>query len=142
YYTSVGSSINKAMESIYKQFGYYLNKVDSYEFEGMSGMHRMKEIMDNLRREPLATLGGYTVEAREDYSTLEKTYCDTQVKEKINLPKANILVYWLAGGHQVIIRPSGTEPKVKVYYSIKGENLIETQIIKEKIGRDITPIMA
>ncbi|MEG2929468.1 MAG: phospho-sugar mutase [Oscillospiraceae bacterium] len=142
YYTSVGSSINKAMESIYKQFGYYLNKVDSYEFEGMSGMHRMKEIMDNLRREPLATLGGYTVEAREDYSTLEKIYCDTQVKEKINLPKANILVYWLAGGHQVIIRPSGTEPKVKVYYSIKGENLIETQIIKEKIGRDITPIMA
>ncbi|MEG3029746.1 MAG: phospho-sugar mutase [Oscillospiraceae bacterium] len=142
YYTSVGSSINKAMESIYKQFGYYLNKVDSYEFEGMSGMHRMKEIMDNLRREPLATLGGYTVEAREDYSTLEKIYCDTQVKEKINLPKANILVYWLAGGHQVIIRPSGTEPKVKVYYSIKGENLIETQIIKEKISRDITPIMA
>ncbi|MEG0090805.1 MAG: phospho-sugar mutase, partial [Oscillospiraceae bacterium] len=142
YYRSVGSSVNKALEDIYAKFGYYLNKVDSYEFEGMSGMHRMKEIMDNLRREPLATLGGYTVEAREDYSTLEKTYCDTQVKEKINLPKANILVYWLAGGHQVIIRPSGTEPKVKVYYSIKGENLIETQIIKEKIGRDITPIMA
>lgn len=141
YYRSVGSSVNKALNEIYAKFGYFLNKVDSYEFEGLAGMETMKNIMQSLRDKPLSTLGGYEVEVIEDYMPLEKRCIKTGETEKINLPKANILIYWLSGGHQVIIRPSGTEPKVKVYYSIKGKDICETNTIKEKIEKDLNPIL-
>ena len=142
YYRSIGSSVYKALQEIYAQFGYCLNKVDSYEFEGLAGMEQMKNIMQGLLDKPLATLGGYDVEIREDYNSLTKLTVATGESEVIDLPKANILIYWLAGGHQVIIRPSGTEPKVKVYYSITGKDLAEATAIKSKIDEDIKPILS
>lgn len=142
YYRSVGSSVNKALNDIYTEFGYYLNKVDSYEFEGLSGMQKMKDIMKSLRDAPVKSLGGYKVEASEDYTTLEKTDTTSGQVQAINLPAADILIYWLEGGHQIIIRPSGTEPKVKVYYSIKGEDAAFAQNIKEKLDADIKPLLA
>ncbi|MBR6518414.1 MAG: phospho-sugar mutase [Oscillospiraceae bacterium] len=141
YYRSIGSSVNKALNEIYAKFGYCLNKVDSYEFEGLSGMEKMKNIMQGLRDEPIGTLGGYEVEIREDYTARVKLNVVTGETEEITLPKANILIYWLKGGHQVIIRPSGTEPKVKVYYSIKGKDLEEATAVKAKIDADIKPIL-
>lgn len=141
YYRSIGSSVNKALNEIYAKFGYFLNKVDSYEFEGLAGMETMKNIMQGLREKPLSTIGGYEIEIVEDYIPLEKRCVSTGKIEKINLPKSNIIIYWLAGGHQVIIRPSGTEPKVKVYYSIKGKDVEETMAIKEKIEKDLNPIL-
>lgn len=141
YYRSIGSSVNKALNEIYAKFGYCLNKVDSYEFEGLSGMEKMKNIMQGLRDEPIGTLGGYEVEIREDYTARVKLNVVTGETEEITLPKANILIYWLKGGHQVIIRPSGTEPKVKVYYSIKGKDLEEAAAVKAKIDADIKPIL-
>ena len=141
YYRSIGSSVNIALNEIYAKFGYFLNKVDSYEFEGLAGMETMKNIMQSLRDNPLTHLGGMTVEVREDYNSLTKLCVATGETETINLPKANILIYWLEGGHQVIIRPSGTEPKVKVYYSIKGKDIAEATAIKEKIDADIKPLL-
>ena len=141
YYRSIGSSVNIALNEIYAKFGYFLNKVDSYEFEGLAGMETMKNIMQSLRENPLTHLGGMTVELREDYNSLTKLCVATGETETINLPKANILIYWLEGGHQVIIRPSGTEPKVKVYYSIKGKDIAEATAIKEKIDADIKPLL-
>ena len=141
YYRSIGSSVNKALNEIYAKFGYCLNKVDSYEFEGLSGMEKMKNIMQGLRDEPISSLGGYEVEVREDYTARVKLNVATGETEDITLPKANILIYWLKGGHQVIIRPSGTEPKVKVYYSIKGKDLEEAAAVKAKIDADIKPIL-
>ncbi|MBQ9844864.1 MAG: phospho-sugar mutase [Oscillospiraceae bacterium] len=141
YYRSIGSSVNKALNEIYAKFGYCLNKVDSYEFEGLSGMEKMKNIMQSLRDEPIGTLGGYEVEVREDYTARVKLNVVTGETEEITLPKANILIYWLKGGHQVIIRPSGTEPKVKVYYSIKGKDLSEATAVKAEIDADIKPIL-
>ena len=141
YYRSIGSSVNKALNEIYAKFGYCLNKVDSYEFEGLSGMEKMKNIMQGLRDEPIGTLGGYEVEIREDYTARVKLNVVTGETEEITLPKANILIYWLKGGHQVIIRPSDTEPKVKVYYSIKGKDLEEAAAVKAKIDADIKPIL-
>ena len=141
YYTSIGSSINKAMNDIYDKFGYYLNKVDSYEFEGLAGMEKMKEIMQGLRAQPLKEIGGFKVNAIEDYISLIKTYADGTKSEQIDLPSSNILVYWLDGGHQVIIRPSGTEPKVKVYYSIKAVNSMQAQKTKETLDISIKPIL-
>ena len=142
YYRSIGSSVYKALQEIYQKFGYYLNKVDSYTFEGLRGMDKMKEIMSALRANPLMKLGDYEVEAREDYKTLvhkdEKTGRVTDIK----LPSSNILVYMLQGGHQVIIRPSGTEPKIKVYYSIKGKDRREADMIKADIDKTIKSVLA
>ena len=142
YYRSIGSSVYKALQEIYQKFGFYLNKVDSYTFEGLRGMDKMKEIMSALRANPLMKLGDYEVEAREDYKTLvhkdEKTGRVTDIK----LPSSNILVYILQGGHQVIIRPSGTEPKIKVYYSIKGKDRREADMIKADIDKTIKSVLA
>lgn len=142
YYRSIGSSVYKALQEIYQKFGFYLNKVDSYTFEGLWGMDKMKEIMSALRANPLMKLGDYEVEAREDYKTLvhkdEKTGRVTDIK----LPSSNILVYMLQGGHQVIIRPSGTEPKIKVYYSIKGKDRREADMIKADIDKTIKSVLA
>ncbi|MBR5520903.1 MAG: phospho-sugar mutase [Oscillospiraceae bacterium] len=141
YYRSIGSSINKALQDIYAQFGYYLNKVDSYEFEGLSGMDKMKDIMQGLRDEPLAKLGALAVVAREDYKTLVHKDEVTGEEWHIDLPNANILIYYLEGGHQVIVRPSGTEPKIKVYYSIKGKDLEEATAIKADIDTVIKEVL-
>jgi len=141
YYRSIGSSINKALQDIYAQFGYYLNKVDSYEFEGLSGMDKMKNIMQGLRDEPLAKLGALPVVAREDYKTLVHKDELTGEEWHIDLPNANILIYYLEGGHQVIVRPSGTEPKIKVYYSIKGKDLEEATAIKADIDTVIKEVL-
>ena len=142
YYRSIGSSVYKALQEIYQKFGFYLNKVDSYTFEGLRGMDKMKEIMSALRANPLMKLGDYEVEAREDYKTLvhkdEKTGRVTDIK----LPSSNILVYMLQGGNQVIIRPSGTEPKIKVYYSIKGKDRREADMIKADIDKTIKSALA
>lgn len=142
YYHSIGSSINKALQDIYAKFGYYLNKVDSYEFEGLSGMDKMKDIMQGLRDKPLAKLGSLPVVAREDYKTLVHKDELTGEEWHIDLPNANILIYYLEGGHQVIVRPSGTEPKIKVYYSIKGKDLAEATEIKADIDTVIKAVLA
>ena len=141
YYRSIGSSINAALNEIYAKFGYFLNKVESYEFEGLAGMETMKNIMQGLRDNPVTALGGMKVVVREDFNSLTKLNVETGETEEIHLPKANILIYWLEGGHQVIVRPSGTEPKVKVYYSIKGKDLAEASAIKAKIDEDIKPLL-
>ena len=142
YYRSIGSSINKALQDIYAKFGDYLNKVDSYEFEGLSGMDKMKDIMQGLRDKPLAKLGNLPVVAREDYKTLVHKDELTGEEWHIDLPNANILIYYLEGGHQVIVRPSGTEPKIKVYYSIKGKDLAEATEIKADIDTVIKAVLA
>ena len=142
YYRSIGSSINKALQDIYAKFGYYLNKVDSYEFEGLSGMDKMKDIMQGLRDKPLAKLGSLPVVAREDYKTLVHKDELTGEEWHIDLPNANILIYYLEGGHQVIVRPSGTEPKIKVYYSIKGKDLAEATAVKADIDTVIKAVLA
>ncbi len=142
YYRSIGSSINKALQDIYAKFGYYLNKVDSYEFEGLSGMDKMKDIMQGLRDKPLAKLGSLPVVAREDYKTLVHKDELTGEEWHIDLPNANILIYYLEGGHQVIVRPSGTEPKIKVYYSIKGKDLEEATAVKADIDTVIKAVLA
>ena len=142
YYRSIGSSVYKALQEIYQKFGFYLNKVDSYTFEGLRGMDKMKEIMSALRANPLMKLGDYEVEAREDYKTLVHKDEKTGLVTDIKLPSSNILVYMLQGGNQVIIRPSGTEPKIKVYYSIKGKDRREADMIKADIDKTIKSALA
>ena len=141
YYTYTGTSIYNVLQNIYAKFGYYLNKVDSYEFEGLSGMDKMARIMQGLRDKPLDVIGSYKVVAREDYKTLVHRDEITGEEKHIDLPNANIMVYFLDGGNQVIVRPSGTEPKIKVYYSLKGKDAADAARIKDDIDTTMKSVL-
>ena len=113
------------MEEIYAQYGRYLNKVDSFEFPGLSGMDKMAGIMQNLRENPLTEIAGYKVVSVTDYTKPEET----------GLPSANVLIYKLDNNETVIVRPSGTEPKIKIYYTTLGKDLAEAQAEKDKLAK-------
>ena len=132
YYRSIGSSIKERLEAIYAKFGRYLNKVDSFEFPGLSGMEKMAEIMDGLRKAPPKEIGGYAVTRVTDYKDTEKT----------GLPSANVLIYDLEGGATVVVRPSGTEPKIKTYFTTLGKDLTEAQAQKDKLAEALKPLLA
>ena len=132
YYRSIGSSIKQRLEEIYEKYGRYLNKVDSFEFPGLSGMDKMAGIMDGLRQNPPAKIGDYAVVKVTDYKKPEET----------GLPAANVLVYRLEGGAEVIVRPSGTEPKIKTYFTTLGKDLAEAQAKKDALAAAIAPIFA
>lgn len=132
YYRSIGSSIKQRLEEIYAQYGRYLNKVDSFEFPGLSGMDKMASIMDGLRKDPPADFAGKKVVKAVDYEKPEET----------GLPRANVLIYSLEDGATVVVRPSGTEPKIKTYFTTLGKDLAEAQAEKDALAEAIKPILA
>ena len=132
YYRSIGSSIKERLEEIYKEYGRYLNKVDSFEFPGLTGMEKMASIMQKLRDEPLTELAGHKVVKVTDYKKPEET----------GLPAANVLIYSLDNGATVVVRPSGTEPKIKTYFTTLGKDLAEAQAQKDALAAAIEPILA
>ena len=132
YYRSRGSSIKQRLEEIYQQYGRYLNQVDSFEFPGLSGMEKMSEIMESLRKNPLTEIAGVKVVQVTDYEEPEKT----------GLPKANILIYALEDGSGVVVRPSGTEPKIKIYFTTKGQDLAEAKAKKDALSASMKPFLS
>ena len=132
YYRSIGSSIKARLEAIYAKYGRYLNKVNSFEFPGLSGMDKMAGIMASLRKTPPVELGGYKVVKITDYQDTGKT----------GLPAANVLVYSLEGGATVIVRPSGTEPKIKTYFTTLGKTLAEAEAQEKVLADALKPILA
>ena len=132
YYRSIGSSIKERLEAIYAKYGRYLNKVDSFEFPGLSGMDKMAGIMNTLRTTPPAAIGSYAVTKVIDYKDPAQT----------GLPAANVLIYELEGGASVIVRPSGTEPKIKTYFTTLGKDLAEAQMQKETLAEALKPLFA
>ncbi|MBR0148001.1 MAG: phospho-sugar mutase [Lachnospiraceae bacterium] len=132
YYRSTGSSIKQRLEEIYAQYGRYLNKVDSFEFPGLSGMDKMSGIMKGLRDSAPSEFAGIKVNSVKDFEKPEET----------GLPKANVLIYGLEDGSSVIVRPSGTEPKIKIYYTTKGTDLKDAEDKKEKLAAACAPILA
>ena len=132
YYRSIGSSIKQRLEEIYKEYGRYLNKVDSFEFPGLTGMDKMASIMQGLRDNPPKEFGGYAVTKVTDYKKPEET----------GLPSANVLIYTLEGGATVVVRPSGTEPKIKTYFTTLGKDLAEAQAQKDKLAESLKPVLS
>ncbi len=132
YYRSIGSSIKQRLEEIYAQYGRYLNVVDAYEFPGLSGMDKMAGIMKNLRENAPNDFGGKKVTKVTDYLDTAST----------GLPKSNVLRYDLEDGSVLIVRPSGTEPKIKTYFTTSGADLKEAQAKKDALTEAIKPILA
>ena len=129
-YAAKGQTLLDAIEALYKEFGYYRNALCSYTFEGETGMHTMQQLMANLRANPPKEIGGYAVEAATDYET-----------EGTGLPKADVLEYRLAGGHKFMVRPSGTEPKIKVYLSAVGDSEAAADAVNETLAAAAAAMM-
>lgn len=132
YYRANGSSIKQRLEEIYSQYGRYFNKTDSFEFPGLSGMDKMAGIMTQLRQAPPAAIGAHKITKAVDFQKSEET----------GLPPANVLLYELENGATVIIRPSGTEPKIKAYFTTLGKDLAEAQAQKDALAAAVEPIFA
>ena len=132
YYKLKGMNLVDVMNSLYDEFGYYGNTVQSYTFEGAAGMEKMAGIMDGLRAQPPKEIAGYAVKAVSDYKSSETVFDDGS-KEVIDLPKSNVLAYALEGGNKVIVRPSGTEPKIKAYITAIGKSKADSKAIEDKL---------
>lgn len=120
YYASKGKTLWDAMEDIYKKYGYYKEAQVSIVMEGAEGAEKIKEMMTNMRNTPVEKIGEYKVLTFKD---VEKDYVKDMVtgeESKIGLPKSNVLYYALEDNNWCCVRPSGTEPKIKLYMGVKG----------------------
>ncbi len=141
YYRQQGKSLDEVMTEIYEEYGYYLNRTDSYEFDGAAGMAKMADIMDGFRKEPPKEVAGYKVTEIADYLNSCQKDVATGEQTEINLPKSNVLSYSLEGGMGVIVRPSGTEPKVKVYVTAVGTTKENAAEIAENLAKYMSAFM-
>lgn len=141
YYKAQGKSLAEVMDSIYDEFGYYFNTVSSYTFEGASGMEKMAAIMDGLRADAPKSFGGMEVTVVDDYKTSVSTNLTDSSTKTIELPKSNVLAYTLTDGNKIIVRPSGTEPKIKAYITAIGKDREQAQLIADKLLADADALM-
>lgn len=141
YYLTQGITLIQARENMYKKYGMFLQTLYSFEFDGESGMKHMEEIMTGLRSSHPTAIGGLKVERFEDYkASTSKNIATGEVKE-LTLPKSNVLAFYLENGCKAIIRPSGTEPKIKTYITAKAASKAEAEVIEQKIYADFTQSM-
>lgn len=140
YYRTQGISLLQARENLYKKYGVFRHSLQSFAFEGESGMNKMNELMQSLRTEQPREIGGLAVVSVSDYLTSETTNKLTGAKTAITLPKSNVLVFDLAEGAKVVIRPSGTEPKIKCYYTTIGESMDAALVTEQKLQEDFDRI--
>lgn len=141
FYRTKGITLLQAREDLYKQYGNYLHSQESFQCEGASGMERMKEIMADLRANGPKSIGGLKVTSVADYITSVKTDCATGEKTAITLPKSDVLAFELEQGASVIIRPSGTEPKIKAYYTAIGETRADAEKTEAALKADFKKIL-
>ena len=137
YYKSRGQTLMAVLNAIYARYGNYLHKTDSYAFAGAKGMAKMAEIMASLRADAPKSIGGFAVTAVSDYAAATTYDCVSGESREISLPKENVLAYALEGGHGVIVRPSGTEPKIKVYLTAVGATRADAQAVQERLAADM-----
>lgn len=140
YYRTQGISLLQARENLYKKYGLFRHSLQSFTFEGESGMNKMNELMDSLRKAHPAAIGGLKVVSVSDYLTSVTTDNLTGAQTAITLPKSNVLVFDLEQGAKVVIRPSGTEPKIKSYYTTVGITMDEALATETKLTEDFSKL--
>lgn len=133
YYKKQGKSLAEVIDGLYEEFGYYLNKTYSFEFEGAAGMQKMSDIMSSVRENMPETVDKYKVVKVSDYMLKKETDIKTGEYSDINLPKSNVISLNLEGDNAVIIRPSGTEPKIKLYITAVGSDKAAAEAICESL---------
>lgn len=133
YYKHEGRSFWDVLASLYEKYGFYQSRLLSFVFEGSAGFTKMQSLMSGMREEQPEEIAGFAVEAVGDYQSATITKKNGE-QEKVNLPTSNVLRFFLKGGLEAVIRPSGTEPKLKVYVTAIGDTLEESHQVAEKIS--------
>lgn len=140
YYKAQGKTLMDVLDDVYAVCGRYLSIVDSYTFEGADGSAKMAEMLKALRAGHTGEVSGLKVESVGDYLSGSRHFADGH-EETITLPKADILEYALAGDASVIVRPSGTEPKIKVYYSVVSGTQEQAQALYESLSAGVKEML-
>ena len=122
YYAYVGKTVYQRLQEIYAKYGYVLDKNVSVQYSGLNAMKEMNAVVDGLKTLTVSDIGGVEVLALRDYSAAKRVIMRTGETETMDIPKCNCVYYELSGGSFVCVRPSGTEPKLKIYYSIKAKD--------------------
>lgn len=141
FYRTKGITLLQAREELYKQYGNYMHSQESFQCEGASGMEKMKEIMAGLRANAPKEIGGLKTVSVADYAASEQTDCATGAKTVLTLPKSDVLAFNLEQGASVIIRPSGTEPKIKAYYTAIGDTRADAEKTEAALKADFKKIL-
>lgn len=141
HYKKQGKTLADVMDDIYSEHGIYLNTLLNFAFEGAEGMSIMSEMMENLRNNPPEKIAGLDVKKVSDYKTSVATEKPSEIMMHIDLPKSNVLSYSLTDACSAIVRPSGTEPKIKIYITAHAESFDKANKITEEITCDIKKIL-
>ena len=137
YYKTLGKTLWDAMIDMYEKYGYYKDDIQSTTLKGIEGLEKIQNILETLRKEPPAEIGGYGVQRARDYKAGTIKDLRTGETSDTGLPASNVLYYELENDAWVCVRPSGTEPKVKFYYGIKGNSLENADEISAKMGASV-----
>ncbi|WP_287082476.1 phospho-sugar mutase [Blautia sp. LMAG:36] len=137
YYKTQGKTLWDAMIDMYEEFGYYKDAIQAVTMKGIEGLQKIQEIMTTLRQNPPAEFAGHKVTAVRDYKLDEITDLATGEKKPTGLPNSNVLYYELTDDAWVCVRPSGTEPKVKFYYGVKGTSLADADEKSNAMGKAV-----
>ena len=141
YYKSKGKTLVDVLNGIYEEFGIYVNRLYNFAFEGASGMVKMAEIMSETRNNPPEELAGLKVLEVHDFEAGTITDTATGEARAIGLPESNVLAYTLPDGNFAIVRPSGTEPKIKVYITGCGKTNDEAERLAESLGEAMKSLL-
>ncbi len=134
FYKNQGKTLYDGLIELYEKYGYYREGITSITLKGIEGVEKIKYIMDTLRKNPPKDFIGNNVMWLRDYTKNEFTNLITGETEKNTLPSSNVLHYTLENGDWVCVRPSGTEPKIKIYYGIKGTGMSDAASKLEAMG--------
>ena len=137
YYKSKNMTLWDAMIELYERYGYYKDDIKSITLKGIEGLAKIQEIMDTLRKNPPKQIGAYKVTATRDYKEDKIMDLSTGAVKATGLPSSNVLYYDLEDDAWLCVRPSGTEPKIKFYYGIKGTSLNDADKKSEAMGKDV-----
>ena len=141
FYKEQGKNLIEVLDGIYKKFGYYFCAQKSFTCEGESGMKQIKGIMETLRNEPPAEINGSAVVKLDDYDTSVSHDLKNGGEKKITLPRSNVLCFYMEDGCSLIVRPSGTEPKIKLYLGAVGETEPAAKAKLEGLGDSGTKLL-
>ena len=128
-----GKTLAQVIDGLYEEYGYYKNTTLSFEFEGSEGMQKMADIMVSIRENMPKEIAGYKVVKTADYKLSVEKDVVNNTEIVINLPKSNVIQLNLENDNMVIIRPSGTEPKIKIYLTAVGKDKNDAQVVTDKL---------